>query len=176
MKPNIKTPSVVIALAAAALLAGCANPGYQQGYQQQGYQQQGYQQQGQPYQGQQSYQPSSQQGYATTYGVVDSIQVVQGNANTGPGLGTVAGVIAGGILGNQVGGGTGKAVATLAGAVGGGLLGNNLENRNRSGGPGEYQIGVRLDNGQYQTVIQDSAADLGIGSRVRIDNGRASRY
>lgn len=159
MKSTIKTASA--ALAMTAVLAGCAAPGYQQ--------------QGQAYPTQQSY-PSQSQSYSTMYGVVDSIQVVQGNANTSPGLGTVAGVVVGGLLGNQVGGGGGRAAATVAGAVGGGLVGNNLENRNRAAGPGVYQIGVRLDNGTYQTVMQDSAADLGIGNRVRIDGGRVYRY
>ncbi len=159
MKSTIKTAGA--ALAMTAVLAGCASPGFQQ--------------QGQAYPTQQSY-PSSSQSYSAMYGVVDSIQVVQGNSNTGPGLGTVAGAVVGGLLGNQVGGGGGRAAATVAGAVGGGLVGNNLENRNRSAGPGVYQIGVRLDNGTYQTVTQDSAADLGIGNRVRIDGGRVYRY
>ncbi|MBC7414495.1 MAG: glycine zipper 2TM domain-containing protein [Herminiimonas sp.] len=159
----IKTAGSAIAL--TAILAGCASPGYQQS--------QPYQ--NQPYPTSQNY-PSSQQGYATAYGVVDSIQVVQGNTNTSPGLGTVAGVIVGGLLGNQVGGGGGRAAATVAGAVGGGLVGNNLEKGNRGAGPGLYQIGVRLDNGSYQTITQDSAADLGIGNRVRIDGGRVYRY
>ena len=163
MKSTIKTASA--ALAMTAILAGCASPGYQQ--------------QGQAYPTQQSYPTSSSssaQSYSTMYGVVDSIQVVQGNPNTGPGLGTVAGAVVGGLLGNQVGGGGGRTAATVAGAVGGGLVGNNLENRNRAAGPGMYQIGVRLDNGTYQTVMQDSAADLGIGNRVRIDGGRVYRY
>lgn len=159
MKMTIKTASTVIAL--TATLAGCASPGYQQS--------------GQAYPNSQNY-PAPSQGYATMYGVIDSIQVVQGNTNTSPGLGTVAGVVVGGLLGNQVGSGNGRAAATVAGAVGGGMLGNNLEKNNRASGPGLYQIGIRLDNGAYQTVTQDSAADLGIGNRVRIDGGRVYRY
>jgi outer membrane lipoprotein SlyB len=56
------------------------------------------------------------------------------------------------------------------------VVGNKLENNQRAAGPGMYQIGVRLDNGTYMTVTQDSAADLGIGNRVRIDGGRVYRY
>lgn len=159
MNLTIKTASTALVLTAA--LAGCASPGYQQ--------------QGQAYPSSQNY-PASSQSYSTMYGVVDSIQVVQGNTNTSPGLGTVAGVVVGGLLGNQVGGGGGRAAATVAGAVGGGLVGNNLEKANRGQGPNLYQIGVRLDNGSFQTVTQDSAADLGIGNRVRIDGGRVYRY
>lgn len=159
MKSNIKLASAAIAL--TTVLAGCASTPYQQ--------------QGQAYPTQQSY-PSQSQGYSTQYGVVDSIQVVQGNTNTGPGLGTVAGAVVGGLLGNQVGGGGGRAAATVAGVVGGAVVGNKLENNQRAAGPGMYQIGVRLDNGTYVSVTQDSAADLGIGNRVRIDGGRVYRY
>ncbi|MFS0825975.1 MULTISPECIES: glycine zipper 2TM domain-containing protein [Pseudomonas] len=41
--------------------------------------------------------------------------------------GTVVGALAGGLLGNQVGGGTGKKLATVAGAVGGGYAGNKVQ-------------------------------------------------
>ncbi|PLX39629.1 MAG: hypothetical protein C0606_00575 [Hyphomicrobiales bacterium] len=42
------------------------------------------------------------------------------------GIGTVAGAVAGGVIGHQFGGGTGKAVATAAGAVIGGLIGSEI--------------------------------------------------
>lgn len=41
--------------------------------------------------------------------------------------GTVIGAVAGGLLGNQVGGGNGKKIATVAGAVGGGYAGNKVQ-------------------------------------------------
>ncbi len=41
--------------------------------------------------------------------------------------GTAIGAIAGGLLGNQVGGGNGKKLATVAGAVGGGYAGNKVQ-------------------------------------------------
>jgi uncharacterized protein YcfJ len=44
-------------------------------------------------------------------------------------VGTAAGAIVGGLLGNQVGGGSGKKLATVAGAVGGGLAGREVQNR-----------------------------------------------
>ena len=165
MNTTIKAAGAAVAM--TFILAGCASPGMQQSSQ-------AYPSQ-QAYPTQQSY-PTSSQSNATMYGVIDTIQMLQGAANTSPGLGTVAGVVVGGLLGNQVGGGNGKAVATVAGAVGGGLIGNNIENRNRAAGPSMYQIGVRLDNGTYQTVTQDSAADLGVGNRVRVDGGRVYRY
>ncbi len=41
--------------------------------------------------------------------------------------GTAIGAVAGGLLGNQVGGGKGKTLATVAGAVGGGYAGNRIQ-------------------------------------------------
>jgi len=41
--------------------------------------------------------------------------------------GTVLGAVAGGLLGNQIGGGTGKKIATVAGAAGGGYAGNKIQ-------------------------------------------------
>jgi uncharacterized protein YcfJ len=41
--------------------------------------------------------------------------------------GTAIGAIAGGLLGNQIGGGSGKKIATVAGAVGGGYAGNKVQ-------------------------------------------------
>lgn len=42
-------------------------------------------------------------------------------------IGTGVGAVAGGLLGNQVGGGKGKTLATVAGAVGGGYAGNQIQ-------------------------------------------------
>jgi uncharacterized protein YcfJ len=44
-------------------------------------------------------------------------------------VGSAAGAIVGGLLGNQVGGGSGKKLATLAGAIGGGLAGREVQER-----------------------------------------------
>ena len=41
--------------------------------------------------------------------------------------GTVIGALAGGLLGNQIGGGTGKKIATVAGAAAGGYAGNQVQ-------------------------------------------------
>lgn len=43
------------------------------------------------------------------------------------GAGALLGAVAGGAVGNQIGGGTGRAVATMAGVIGGAMLGNNIE-------------------------------------------------
>jgi uncharacterized protein YcfJ len=44
-------------------------------------------------------------------------------------LGSAAGAVVGGLLGNQVGGGSGKKLATVAGAIGGGLAGREIQER-----------------------------------------------
>jgi surface antigen len=43
--------------------------------------------------------------------------------------GVLIGAIAGGILGNQVGGGSGRAIATMVGAVAGAMIGGNIGRR-----------------------------------------------
>jgi outer membrane lipoprotein SlyB len=143
------------ALIAATFFGGCASPNYQSS--------------------QSSYPGTTQSAYAT-YGTVDSIQVINTSGGSGGiGAGAVVGGVVGGALGNQVGSGRGRTAATVAGAAGGAILGHQIEQRNRPVNS-SYQVGVRLDNGSYQTVVQDSVADLSIGSRVRIENGRAYRY
>jgi len=110
---------------------------------------------------------------AATYGTIDSIQVVQAHGSSG--VGAVTGGLIGGLLGNQVGSGSGRTAATVAGAVGGAVVGNNVEN-NRNAGKQEYQISVRMDNGDYRIVQQDSVYDLRVGNRVRLIDGRLYRY
>ncbi|RJG23889.1 glycine zipper 2TM domain-containing protein [Massilia cavernae] len=46
-------------------------------------------------------------------------------------VGIGAGAVIGGLLGNQVGSGNGKKLATLAGIIGGGMIGNEIQNRTK---------------------------------------------
>jgi outer membrane lipoprotein SlyB len=108
------------------------------------------------------------------YGVVESVQPAPAQ-HRGPGVGAIAGGVVGGVLGHQVGGGSGNTAATAAGAIGGAVVGNEVEQRRRSS-TGAWQVGVRLDNGGYQTVVQDDASNIAVGNRVRIENGRATPY
>jgi len=152
----MKTPQIVIAtfLTVAALMSGCANTG--------------------------SSPASSSSSYSgTAYGVVDAIDVTRassgGIGGSGIGAGTIIGGVVGGVLGHQVGGGTGQDVATVAGAVGGAVVGHEIEKSQRQQ-QDEYRIRVRLENGGYQTVTQQSISDLRVGDRVRIENNRVTRY
>ena len=121
-----------------------------------------------------NYRPSESHGYSnsSSYGVVDSIDVVESD-NTGM-TGAVIGGVVGGVLGNQVGGGRGNTAATIAGAAGGAVVGHEIEKRNNQNS--RYRIGVRLEDGSYRTVTQDSSNDLHVGSRVRVENNQVYRY
>lgn len=111
---------------------------------------------------------------SASYGTIESIQVVRVDPATS-GAGAVAGGLVGALVGNQIGSGSGRTAATAAGAIGGALAGNKIES-NRNAPHDVYQINVRLDNGDYRTVNQDSAYDLRQGSRVRMVDGRVYRY
>ena len=109
----------------------------------------------------------------TPYGTVESVDIVAAGTT---GAGAVVGGIAGGVLGHQIGSGRGNDAATVAGAIGGAVVGNEVEKRhNAREGEGRYRIAVRMDDGSYQTFMQDYA-DVRPGDRVRIDNGRVRHY
>lgn len=111
------------------------------------------------------------------YGTIDNITVTREGSGGTSGSGAVVGGLVGALVGNQVGSGSGRTAATVAGAVGGAAIGNSVEaNRNNNTGRDMYQIGIRLDNGDYRTIVQDSVYDLRVGNRVRVVDGRAYRY
>ena len=125
---------------------------------------------------------TSSSGAYSGYGVVQSIDLVQqqqqnsGIAGTGIGVGAIAGAVVGGILGNQVGGGVGNTAATVLGAAGGAYAGNEVEKRNQPQTTSAYKLTVRMNDGSYQTLTQNSNADVRVGDRVVIENGVARRY
>ena len=114
------------------------------------------------------------------YGVVQSIDVVQQENSGGGsdiGLGTIAGALIGGVVGNQIGGGRGKTVATVAGVAGGAYAGHELEKKNRQQQTVDaYKITVRMDDGSYQALMQDTNSNFRVGDRVRYENGNLYRY
>ncbi|QJE03001.1 glycine zipper 2TM domain-containing protein [Massilia forsythiae] len=146
-------------LAAGALLGGCASNSSQ------------------PYYGSND---GYRSGYDNTasagYGTIESIQVTNGEGRTS-GAGAIVGGLVGALAGNQVGSGGGRTAATVAGGVAGAAIGNRVEsNRNAAEGQQMYSVNVRLDNGEYRSVTQDSVYDLRVGNRVRIVDGRVYRY
>ncbi len=144
-----------LVVASAALLSGCASNSSQ------------------------PYDSGSSTGYNSSanmgYGTIDSIQVTRASGQTS-GAGAVIGGLVGAVAGNQIGSGTGRTAATVAGAVGGAAIGNSVESKRNQNGQEMYQISVRMDNGDYRNVVQDSVYDLRVGNRVRIVDGRVYRY
>ena len=122
---------------------------------------------------------STSNSYAST-GVIQSIETVRqnnsGNGSSPIGLGTLAGAVVGGIVGNQVGSGRGNDAATVAGIAGGAYAGHQLEKKQQPQQPDTYQFTIRMENGAYQTLMQNSAADFRVGDRVQINNGVLRRY
>jgi outer membrane lipoprotein SlyB len=143
------------AVAASALLTGCASTSPSQPYND------GY--------------SSGYNNVSMGYGTIESIQVVRGAGHTS-GAGAVVGGLVGALAGNQVGSGGGRTAATVAGGVAGAAIGNSVEANRAANGQDMYQINVRLDNGEYRTLTQDSVYDLRVGNRVRIVDGRVYRY
>ncbi len=143
-------------LIATAALGGCANTGSQTST---------------PY-----YAPSSSESNSNTYGVIEAIQLTTTQSGESSGAGAVVGGLVGALVGNQIGSGTGRTAATVAGVVGGAVVGNNVEKNRNQQGQNAYQIQVRMNNGERINVVQDSVGDLRVGNRVRVIDGRVSRY
>ena len=81
------------------------------------------------------------------------------------GLGTVAGGVVGGLLGNQVGGGSGKTAMTVLGAAGGAFAGNQIEKNMKK--VTVYQVRVRMNDGTTRNV--EVSSSIPVGSRVIVE-------
>lgn len=154
---NTTRTLVAALIASGAVLSGCASTSSD------------------PYAYNNGYSSGYNNNVAMGYGTIESIQVVRGPNHTS-GAGAVVGGLVGALAGNQVGSGNGRTAATVAGGVAGAAIGNNVEANRNANGQDMYQINVRLDNGEYRSITQDSAYDLRVGNRVRIVDGRAYRY
>lgn len=106
-------------------------------------------------------------------GTVEAVNAVQRQGevngvavgNTTIGLGTVAGGVIGGLLGNQVGGGNGKTLATVAGVAGGAYAGNTIEKNMKK--VTVYDVRVRMDDGTSRNMEISSA--VSVGSKVIVE-------
>ena len=78
--------------------------------------------------------------------VCNTQQVTTGGQKSG--AGAAMGAIAGGAIGNQVGGGSGRAAATMLGIFGGAILGDNIE------GPGTPEV-KNVQNCSTQTFYEN---------------------
>jgi outer membrane lipoprotein SlyB len=106
-------------------------------------------------------------------GTVEAVTAVQRQGevngvavgNTTVGLGTVAGGVIGGLLGNQVGGGNGKTAMTVLGAAGGAFAGNQVEKNMKK--VTVYQVRVRMNDGSTRNV--EVSSSIPVGSRVIVE-------
>ncbi|ACD19131.1 glycine zipper 2TM domain-containing protein [Paraburkholderia phytofirmans] len=104
-------------------------------------------------------------------GEVVAINTVQAPEPT-TGLGALGGAVAGGLVGNQIGGGRGKILTTIAGAVGGGLAGNGIEHAVRK--QTTYQVQVRMQDGSYRNFSYPTQPAVQIGERVHVSGDSLS--
>lgn len=135
--------TIVLALAAAATLAGCATS-----------------KSGDVYSREEALREQT-----VRLATVESVRpvTIQG---TRSGIGPAAGAVVGGVAGSGVGHGRGSAIAGVLGAVGGGVAGQAIE-EGTTRKPG-VEITVRLDNGELRAIVQEETDKFVAGQRVRL--------
>lgn len=97
-------------------------------------------------------------------GKVTSVKVEEREGEGGA-LGTIAGGVAGALVGNQVGQGTGRDLATIAGAVGGAYAGHKIEGKVRTAKV--WVVAVHFESGESKTFHFDHDPGFATGTRVR---------
>lgn len=134
---------IVLALAAAAMLAGCATSKSGDVYSR----------------------DEALREQTVRLATVESVRpvTIQG---TRSGIGPAAGAVVGGVAGSGVGHGRGSAIAGVLGAVGGGVAGQAIE-EGTTRKPG-VEITVRLDNGELRAIVQEETDKFVAGQRVRL--------
>jgi len=106
-------------------------------------------------------------------GKVVRVDVIQTRSADHKVAGTIIGGVLGGLLGRQVGGGRGKTLATIAGAIGGGYAGNRI---GRSRENLNYEIRVRMADGEILRIQAKNAGNVRWGDIVRVDNKGVIHY
>ena len=98
-------------------------------------------------------------------GVVEAVNAVEVDGN-GKVIGTLAGGALGALLGSQIGKGDGRTAAGVAGAVGGALIGREIARR--QGHSVQYEVVVRLNQGERRVVMHQAAPSVKVGDAVRV--------
>jgi outer membrane lipoprotein SlyB len=135
--------TIVLALAAAATLAGCATSKSGDVYSR----------------------DEALREQTVRLATVESVRpvTIQG---TRSGIGPAAGAVVGGVAGSGVGHGRGSTIVGVLGAVGGGVAGQAIEEgATRKNG---VEITVRLDNGELRAIVQEETDKFVAGQRVRL--------
>ncbi len=97
-------------------------------------------------------------------GKVTAVKVVEKEGKGGA-LGIIAGGVAGGLLGHQIGAGRGKDVATVAGAAGGAYAGHKVEGKMKS--TKTWAVSVRFDNGDERVFNFENDPGFAAGDPVK---------
>lgn len=104
---------------------------------------------------------------------VQSVNAVQVDGD-GRVLGTVAGGVLGAVVGSQFGKGDGRTAAGVAGAVGGALLGREIQKRHNE--RTQYEVLVRMNDGQQRTVVYADPPPFRAGDTVRVVGDTLAAY
>lgn len=113
-------------------------------------------------------QQPAQPAYCSSCGTVEAISAIRQEGH-GTGIGAVGGAVAGGLVGNQFGGGGGRTAMTILGVVGGGLAGNSVERHLRS--TTAYSVRVRMESGKARYFTYHDAPPFQQGEHVQIQRG-----
>jgi outer membrane lipoprotein SlyB len=107
------------------------------------------------------------------HGTVADVQPVTVRGEEQLGLGAEVGASAGGLIGNQAGGGTRRDLVTVLAAMGGGPLPDGASEPFEKPRDGQ-RIVVRLENGVGIAVTQEAEPELQVGESVRVE-GRGAQ-
>lgn len=101
-----------------------------------------------------------------TYGTIVSVRPVKIQAKDEAIIGTLGGAALGGIAASTIGGGRGRGLATVAGAIAGGVIGKSVEEKVDQ--IDALELEIRKDNGEHIVVVQKTDPSLQAGRRVRM--------
>ena len=105
-------------------------------------------------------------GLCDSCGIVTTLKSEK-RSGKGGALGILGGAVAGGVLGNQVGGGDGNKIATVGGAVGGAVLGNEIQKRlNRKT---IHITSIQMKDGSVRNYESEKAPAWAVGNSVKLD-------
>lgn len=112
------------------------------------------------------------QGAAPQKSACDNCAVVQEvkfekRKGEGGAVGIVGGAVAGGLIGNQFGGGNGKTALTVGGAVAGGVVGNEVQKRVTA--REVWVTHVKMKDGSVRTFEQEKQPTWKAGSTVKVE-------
>lgn len=118
-------------------------------------------------------QNSMRQILCETCAVVQSVRQ-ENRKGKGGAVGVIGGALAGGLLGNQVGGGTGKTIATVGGAAAGGYVGNEVQKKVTT--KKVWVTTVKNKDGSVRSFEQEPQPNWQAGNIVRIQNDQLSKF